>query len=80
MDISGDDFRPFFEASPSLQVISSTDLTIVAATHAYLRATMLRRADLLGALIFDAFPDNPDDPTADGVRNPGSEHHEDALM
>jgi hypothetical protein len=38
-------------------------------TDAYLAATMTARADVLGRGLFEAFPDNPDDPAADGVRN-----------
>jgi PAS domain S-box-containing protein len=45
------------------------DLTIVAVTEAYLRATMTRRDDILGRGLFDVFPDNPDDPGATGVAN-----------
>jgi len=45
------------------------DLTIVAVSEAYLRATMTRREDILGRGIFDVFPDNPDDQAATGVRN-----------
>ncbi|MBV8994560.1 MAG: response regulator [Pseudonocardiales bacterium] len=44
-------------------------LVIVAVNEAYLAATATDRNALLGRPIFDAFPDNPDDPTADGVRN-----------
>jgi hypothetical protein len=33
---------------------------------------MTRRADLIGCNLFDAFPDNPDDPDADGVANLGA--------
>lgn len=45
------------------------DLTIVAVSDAYLRATMTRRDDILGRGLFDVFPDNPDDPEATGVAN-----------
>ena len=42
---------------------------IRAANPAYLAATGRTREDLLGRGIFDAFPDNPEDPHADGVAN-----------
>ena len=45
------------------------DLTIVAVSDAYLRATMTKREDILGRGIFEIFPDNPDDSAATGVRN-----------
>jgi PAS domain S-box-containing protein len=63
------DFRRIFEASPGCYLVLTTDLTIVAASDAYLRATMTRRAEILGRNVFDVFPDNPDDPTATGVAN-----------
>ncbi|MFZ0694566.1 MAG: ATP-binding protein, partial [Alphaproteobacteria bacterium] len=44
-------------------------LIIVAASDAYLRATMTERDAILGRSIFDVFPDNPDDPATTGVRN-----------
>ncbi len=45
------------------------DLSIVAVSDAYLRATMTKRDDILGKGIFEVFPDNPDDLGATGVRN-----------
>jgi signal transduction histidine kinase/DNA-binding response OmpR family regulator len=41
----------------------------VAATDAYLSATMTKRADIVGRALFDVFPDNPDDGGATGVAN-----------
>jgi len=42
-------------------------LHIVDVNDAYLQATMSTRAALLGKPLFEAFPDNPDDPNANGV-------------
>src|SRR6476469_3908210 len=64
-----EDFRALFESAPGSYLVLSPDLTIVVVSDAYLRATMTRREAILGRHIFDAFPDNPDDPLADGVRN-----------
>lgn len=36
--------------------------------RAYLTATRTQRA-IVGRPVFDVFPDNPDDPSADGVAN-----------
>lgn len=66
---AGIDYRTLFEATPTPYLILDADLTIVAVNEAYLRATMNNRAGLLGRSMFDAFPDNPDDPRATGVRN-----------
>jgi signal transduction histidine kinase/ActR/RegA family two-component response regulator len=63
------DFRRIFEASPSCCLVLATDLTIVAASDAYLSATKTRRADLIGRHIFDAFPDTPGDPAVTGVES-----------
>jgi formate hydrogenlyase transcriptional activator len=63
------DFRSLFESVPSLCLVLTPDLFIVAVSEAYLHATMTERDDILGRGIFDIFPDNPDDPSATGVRN-----------
>ena len=54
---------------PGLYLVLTPDLSIVAVSEAYLRATMTRRDDILGKGIFEVFPDNPEDLGATGVRN-----------
>ena len=63
------DFQLLFESAPGLYLVLGPDLTIVAVSDAYLDATMTERGAVVGRHIFDVFPDNPDDPTAEGVRN-----------
>lgn len=63
------DFRSLFEAVPGLYLVLAPDFTIVAASDAYLDATMTTRASILGRNIFDVFPDNPSEPGATGTRN-----------
>jgi PAS domain S-box-containing protein len=63
------DFRALFEAAPDPYLIVSPDFSIVAVSDAYLRATMTTRDGLLGRGMFEAFPDNPDDPRPTGVHN-----------
>jgi signal transduction histidine kinase len=63
------DFRALFEAAPGLYLVLDPELRIVAASEAYLRATMTRREEIMGRGIFEVFPDNPDDPEATGVSN-----------
>lgn len=48
----------------------TSGFVICGANRAYLRATGRALEDLYGRFMFDAFPDNPDDPAADGVANP----------
>jgi signal transduction histidine kinase/ActR/RegA family two-component response regulator len=63
------DFEALFQAAPSAYLVLDPSLDIVAVSDAYLAATMTSRAEILGRNLFDVFPDNPDDPAADGVRN-----------
>ena len=63
------DFRALFEAAPGLYLVLAPDLTIVAASDAYLQATMTMRTEIVGRPLFDVFPDNPADPGATGVAN-----------
>ncbi|HVW24440.1 MAG TPA: PAS domain S-box protein [Polyangiaceae bacterium] len=61
------DFRRLFEASPGCYLVLSPDLNIVAVSDPYLSATMTKREAIVGRPLFEVFPDNPDDPSADGV-------------
>ena len=63
------DFQALFESAPGLYLVLTPTLTIVAVSDAYLKATMTTREEILGRGLFEVFPDNPDDPTATGVRN-----------
>ena len=67
--LSTPDFQTLFQSVPGLYLVLTPDLTIVAASDAYLRATMTKGDEVLGRSLFDVFPDNPDDPAAAGVRN-----------
>ncbi|MFE7953034.1 PP2C family protein-serine/threonine phosphatase [Streptomyces sp. NPDC057426] len=66
------DYRALFTATPSPYLVLSPDLVIVDVNEAYLRATGRSREELLGRPLFEAFPDNPEDPAADGVSNLGA--------
>src|SRR6185295_10783591 len=50
-----------FESAPALYSVLDRDFRTVAASDAYLRATMTRREDLIGKSVFDAFPPSPED-------------------
>lgn len=58
-----------FEAAPHGYLILDPDLNIIDVNRQYLDLTSARREGLVGLPLFEAFPDNPDDPNADGVRN-----------
>ncbi|MEU4420294.1 ATP-binding protein [Actinoplanes sp. NPDC024001] len=62
------DHRLLFLAVPTPVLVLDTHLVIVEANDAYLDSTMRSREELVGRPVFDAFPDNPDDPAASGVR------------
>lgn len=63
------DFKRIFESSPRAYLILDTQFNIVAVNNVYLILTKTARSKILGKHIFDVFPDNPDDPDADGVKN-----------
>jgi len=63
------DFRLLFESAPGRYLVLDPELRIVAVSDAYLKSTMTRRDEILGRGIFEAFPDNPDDPAATGAAN-----------
>ncbi|MFE7278245.1 PP2C family protein-serine/threonine phosphatase [Streptomyces sp. NPDC057623] len=69
------DYAALFAATPSPYLVLGPDLVIVDVNDAYLRATRRTREDLVGTYIFDAFPDNPADPDADGVSNLSASLH-----
>jgi PAS domain S-box-containing protein len=61
------DFHLLFESTPGLYLVLSPGLYIVAVSNTYTEATMTQRDQILGRHLFDVFPDNPNDPAADGV-------------
>lgn len=50
-------------------LILDRGLRIRAASEAYERVTLREHGELPGQYLFDAFPDNPDDPRASGASN-----------
>jgi two-component system, LuxR family, sensor kinase FixL len=55
------DFRVLFQAVPGLYLVLAPDLTIVAASDAYLRATLTDRQNIVGHGLFETFPEKPGD-------------------
>lgn len=58
-----------FESLPDLYLILDPKLNIVAASDAYLRATMVSREEIIGHYAFDIFPENPNDLTSNSFNN-----------
>jgi two-component system cell cycle sensor histidine kinase/response regulator CckA len=56
------DFRVLFNSAPGLYLVLSPDLTIVAASDAYLSATNTARDTIVGKDLFEVFPGRPDQP------------------
>jgi PAS domain-containing protein len=69
MSIEPVDFVAAFDATPTPYLVLRPDFVVVAMNRAREVATSTRRADVVGRDIFEAFPDNPEDPAATGVRN-----------
>ena len=55
--------------APNMYLVLSPELIILTASNVYLEAIKSSRTDIVGKHIFDAFPNNPDLPNADGVQN-----------
>lgn len=62
------DFRRLFDSNLSPLLVLTPDFVIVEVNRAYLTATRTDRG-IVGRPVFDVFPDNPEDPSADGVAN-----------
>jgi PAS domain S-box-containing protein len=55
--------------APDSYLVLTPDFYIEMASDAYLEATNTKREEIIGKYLFDIFPDNPDLPTASGVRD-----------
>ncbi|MFE9450145.1 SpoIIE family protein phosphatase [Streptomyces sp. NPDC006739] len=69
------DYPGVFAALPSPCLVLGTDLVIADANPAFCEVTGRSLPELLGQYLFDAFPDNPADPQADGVETLKSSLH-----
>lgn len=67
--LTNPNFQALFESAPGLYLVLTPDLTIIAVSDAYLKATLTNREEILGRRLFEVFPDNPDDLAASGVNN-----------
>ena len=60
---------PIFDAIPTPTLLLDADLVIRAVNKAYESTVGLSADEVLSVQVFEAFPDNPEDPDADGVAN-----------
>ncbi|MEO7494428.1 MAG: ATP-binding protein [Massilia sp.] len=60
--ITSSDYQAIFRHSPYPYLVFTPELTIVAASDAYLRMVARSLDDIVGRHAFEAFPINPDDP------------------
>ncbi|MGC4041614.1 MAG: PAS domain-containing protein [Flavobacterium sp.] len=62
-------YRALFDSAPTLYMILLPDFTILEVSPPYAEATLTKREEIRGRKLFEVFPDNPLDHTADGVAN-----------
>ena len=62
-----DQFQALFRATPYPYLVMSPDLTIVGASSAYLRSVQRTEEEIVGRNVFEAFPENPDNPEATDI-------------
>ncbi|MEU6323235.1 SpoIIE family protein phosphatase [Streptomyces sp. NPDC047009] len=63
------DYRALFAATLSSYLVLGPDLVILDVNEAFCREVRRPREDLVGRFLFEAFPENPADPDAEGLRN-----------
>ena len=66
-DYSEPDYRILFERLPALCLVLDASFTIIAQNDAHGRATHTRREDVVGHHVFEVFPDNPNEISAEGL-------------
>jgi PAS domain-containing protein len=63
------DYMAVFQNIPIPALVLTPEFVIADVNQNYLQVAGRVRDDLVGRYVFDAFPDNPSDPEASGVRN-----------
>ncbi|MFJ7591243.1 PP2C family protein-serine/threonine phosphatase [Streptomyces sp. NPDC097617] len=69
MDGTGIDYQAVFQALPGAVALLTPDLVYLDVNASFLSVSGRTREQLVGRYLFDAFPDNPADPAATGMRN-----------
>ncbi|MCX5001445.1 SpoIIE family protein phosphatase [Streptomyces sp. NBC_00638] len=63
------DYGGVFRALPGMVALLTPQLVVLDANEDYLSNSGRTREQLVGRYLFDVFPDRPDDPAANGMRN-----------
>ncbi|MGW1273456.1 PP2C family protein-serine/threonine phosphatase [Streptomyces sp. NPDC002491] len=63
------DYAAVFQALPGMVALLTPGLVYADANEEFLRVAGRRREQVVGRHLFDVFPDNPEDPSANGMRN-----------
>ncbi|MBV7696473.1 PP2C family protein-serine/threonine phosphatase [Streptomyces sp. TRM70350] len=63
------DYGAVFQALPGMVALLTPELVYADVNEEFLRLSGRCRADVVGRYVFDAFPENPNDPAATGMRN-----------
>ncbi|KUL33158.1 PP2C family protein-serine/threonine phosphatase [Streptomyces regalis] len=63
------DYEAVFQGLPGMVALLTPELVYADANEDFQRLSGRSRAELVGRYIFDVFPDNPNDPTATGMRD-----------
>ncbi|MGW2049791.1 PP2C family protein-serine/threonine phosphatase [Streptomyces sp. NPDC001858] len=63
------DYAAVFQALPGMVALLTPELRYADANEEFLRVAGRKRERMIGRHLFDVFPDNPNDKTANGMRN-----------
>ncbi|CAM5247257.1 PP2C family protein-serine/threonine phosphatase [Streptomyces aurantiogriseus] len=63
------DYAAVFQALPGMVALLTPGLVYADANEEFLRLAGRRREQVIGHHLFEVFPDNPNNPAADGMRN-----------
>ncbi len=69
MNKSSTEYLNIIKHSPTAMLILTPNFKIIHANISYLEATMAEKRNIIEKNIFEAFPDNPSDRSANGVTN-----------
>ncbi|MFI8218964.1 PP2C family protein-serine/threonine phosphatase [Streptomyces sp. NPDC085932] len=69
MTESAIDYAAMFQSLPGMVALLTPELVYADVNEEFVRGSGRSREQLIGRYVFDVFPDNPNDPSATGMRN-----------